>query len=735
MRTDVSSGTVRPGHGAGSLVLAALAVVRFGFGASGVAAQDSVGPSLFLVDSETRIGAVHFRFPSGSVIDRGRLDDRIAVSGPGSLVWLRKTFAFMPGVSGPQYDAFSPVMLQRDVVRLRHLYREAGFPRVDVDYDVVLDTVSNRVDVTFIVDQGEALTVDSVSVRVVESPPEASDSGGPPPPELDLPDELQEAWSAYRERLRGARHRRFGDQERARLVNETTNWLLERGYPWAAVSLSRADTVNSHVSVELRVLPGPRARVSEIVLEGNERLSRDVLTREIPIRMGDWYDAGRITEGERELYDLELVRQALGGIVEGQPRDSTVALRFRVNEGRPRLIWGRLGWRSESGVGGEAHWSHRDFLGGARAFTVSADVESGWGGLESSQGRSIGISALVRQPYVFQRTMAATVGPFARFRDDFRDRSLVFGLETSLIYRRRALESVTLQHELSRLRVDDTYQLTPIREVVERGDSTYAPIFVKSVFKLTGAYGTLDDRINPHSGYVIEPNMAVSGPSGISDVEFFRLGLKAMAVLPVGNRMTLFVRGTGGRLFPFGESDPTTGASRTRAIVGLRDQMFTAGGTADVRGFASGLMGSKIPDVSVTSDGVVVATRYVPAGGLARLTGTTELGLPFPFLSAPHSTFIFFDAGRLWSPGEVFDPADPELKREGWAYAAGGGLEFGTLVGPIRIGVGYKLNPLPVDLLGPGEVARAIVDGTPLADLPTKSIRRWHLHLSIGRGF
>lgn len=62
-------------------------------------------------------------------------------------------------------------------------------------------------------------------------------------------------------------------------------------------------------------------------------------------------------------------------------------------------------------------------------------------------------------------------------------------------------------------------------------------------------------------------------------------------------------------------------------------------------------------------------------------------------------------------------------------------MEFGTLVGPIRIAVGYKVNPLPVDLLLPGEVARAILEDVPLEALEAESFRRWHLHFSIGRSF
>ena len=692
------------------------------------------GPSLFLVDSETRIRSLDWRFPSGTAIERSRLRGRIAVRGPGGFVWLRGALDFLPGISTPEYPPFSPVVLQRDVVRLRRAYRDEGFPNVAVDYHVSLDTTSNRVAVTMVVDQGEPLLVDSVEVEVTEAG-EREDGGGLAPRAVDLPSELEEEWSAFLRDLDDVRGERFNAERRTSVLNRTAGWFKERGYPWASAAVAGADTTDLRVRLRLRAVTGKRARVDEIRLEGNARLSREVLLRELAIAPGDWYEESRLVDGEEELYELDLIRQALGDIVEGQPTDSTVTLRYRVNEGLPRLVWGRVGWRSESGVGGEAHWQHRDFLGGARTFTASTNFESGWGALEETSFRSVGVSTLIRQPYFLHRKVALTFGPFARFRDDFRDRSFLFGVETSFIYRQRALEALTLQHELSRLRVDDTYQLTPLSEVVEQGDSVFAPIFVKSIFKLSAAYGTLDDRISPTRGFLVEPSFEVSGPSGISDIEFARFGFRGMSVIPLSRHLSLFVRGTAGRLFPFGRSDPAGEVSRTRAIVGLRDVMFTAGGTSDVRGWGNGLMGSRIPDVGVTEDGTVVASRFVPAGGLARLTGTSELGLPFPFLERPHRTFLFLDAGRVWSPGTVYDPADPELRREGWAFGAGGGLELGTLVGPIRIALAYKLNPVPADLLPPGEVARAVIDGQPLDELETEGRRRWHLHLSIGRSF
>jgi outer membrane protein assembly factor BamA len=174
--------------------------------------------------------------------------------------------------------------------------------------------------------------------------------------------------------------------------------------------------------------------------------------------------------------------------------------------------------------------------------------------------------------------------------------------------------------------------------------------------------------------------------------------------------------------------DETSGAA-----AGLRAAMFTAGGTADVRGWGVGLLGPKVPHVRAPTGQPVGADRYLPVGGLAKLTGSVEASLPFPFLGGSHRTFVFLDAGRVWTPGDAFAPPDQELAIEPWGFGTGAGAQISTPVGPLRISVGYKLNPSRVDLLSPDDVTRALAAGDDLSGLPTEDVRRWHLHLAIGR--
>jgi outer membrane protein insertion porin family len=161
---------------------------------------------------------------------------------------------------------------------------------------------------------------------------------------------------------------------------------------------------------------------------------------------------------------------------------------------------------------------------------------------------------------------------------------------------------------------------------------------------------------------------------------------------------------------------------------------MTAGGTDDVRGWGSRLLGPKFPDISARvegSDTVLTADSYVPVGALARLTGTLEIRLPCPGLPSAWGTQLFFDAGRVWTPDERF--AVPILTGEtDFRFSTGAGLSYLTPVGAIRFSIGYKLNPSAFDLRSADKVLDALLQGRPATTVEPAWTQRLHLHLSFG---
>ena len=196
-------------------------------------------------------------------------------------------------------------------------------------------------------------------------------------------------------------------------------------------------------------------------------------------------------------------------------------------------------------------------------------------------------------------------------------------------------------------------------------------------------------------------------------------------------------------MLAFGGSVPFPDAdSVSLARVRLRAALLAAGGTQDVRGWGAGLLGPKAPDLEftrVSSDSIrVAARRYVPFGGFSKATGSLELHGPLPFFGGIHRWHTFLDAGRVWNPddrfrapGEVRDRFDEERV----FFGTGAGVEITSPIGPVRLSLGYKLNPSALDLRDPADVAQAILSGGDITSVPTQGIRRFHLHLSIGRTF
>jgi outer membrane protein insertion porin family len=534
--------------------------------------------------------------------------------------------------------------------------------------------------------------------------------------------------------------------DRVRIRSRPLEWLRGNGYAFADVRDSLlVDSAAASAELRLRVDPGPRARVDSIAIEGNESLSYNTVRREIPIRIGDWYSASRVAEGQRQVFGLGLTRLALFDIAEDQPRDSTVRLQMRVEEGRPRAISGELGYATERGAVAQGQWEHRDFSGGARTLTVSGVASTGWLAVASDVERRYGISVALRQPYIMDYRVSGTVRPFAEYRDDIRDESATVGNDMSVLFERGSLKQASATYTISRRHIIDAPTLTATIDAPDTVLLSATPVDIGDVntsrLGLSVVFGNVDNAVGPRSGYITRTSVEAAGPAAISSVQYGRLEASVTGFVPIGRTVGLVARASGGRLFPFGESLPDSLGDILPQLLRLRDAVFTAGGTGDVRGWGNGLLGPKVPDLRIIQDGdsiIASADRYLVLSGLARLTGSLEMRLPFPFLGPRHGTHLFLDAGRVWTSDDRFYntslPRDP-LGQEKFFFGTGFGVEFGTIVGPLRLDLGYKLNPSPLDLRDPDPVAKALVAGQPISSVPVHNLNRWHLHIAIGRTY
>jgi outer membrane protein insertion porin family len=713
-----------------ALVTAALAASALGVSQSArpvrLAAQSEAAPrpvpaAPIRVTGDTEVGSIRFTFLDRRTFSASRLEARLALHAPG-------TFEFLPFHSSGPFP-FTPLELQRDVARLRLFYRRAGFSEAEIAYAVRHDVRDNEVHVEFRIREGEPLLRGSLEV--------VDDSGADP--ETWLPDEMRSDWRALLSSVEPREGERIGESERTGLEERISGWLQNRGYPFAraAAHVQPPSDGVARADVAVEVTTGTRARVGEVVVSGTRELEEDVITRELPYGVGDWYSAERLAEGERELFGLDLVRVALSDPARLPAADSLVGVRVRVEENLPHVISGQLGYATESGISAQTDWAHRNFMGGARTFSASLQARTGLLAIGSTVQRLYAASTSLKQPYFFGRRRSLVLTPHVEYRDDFRDRSIQFGGEAIVLHQWGTLRTVSVHLTATRRHIFD-FRVTgnegvDFRDVLAVLDTLDHDVRTGTI-GLSLNWGRVDDPVAPRTGYLLRGGGEVTGPRWTSSAQFARLEASVAGFVPFSERTGLVLRLAGGRLIPFGASIPATENDKTVALLRLRDVLFTAGGRYDVRGWGEQQLGPKFPDVRLAStdpDTVLVAESYVPLGGLARAIGSTELRLPLPGASPQHSTHVFVDAGRVWTPDDRFDVSGiPESELR---FGIGTGVELGTPVGLFRVSVGYKLNPSPFDVRDPEAVFAALSAGGSVFDVPTKRLRRWHLHVAIGQ--
>jgi hypothetical protein len=320
------------------------------------------------------------------------------------------------------------------------------------------------------------------------------------------------------------------------------------------------------------------------------------------------------------------------------------------------------------------------------------------------------------------------LAPFVEYRDDTQDRSTQYGVNTSLVRQVSQFQSASLSYQVANREIHE-YRfgdlasgeidlLTFLTQVAQGSLDSLGSSVKSSTFTLSGITGTLDNAANPRLGIIVRPALQVTAPIRWSSTSFWRADVSANAFLPVRGRITLAARGAVGRLFPFGKSVPLPGEDPTNKILQLRDVMFTAGGTGDVRGWENRLLGPKVPDVRFTTDADNTLTphtdSYVPLGGLERMSFSVELQLPLPGMGPNFGGTCSSTAARVRTEDHRFDLQQGEHGQEQMFYATGGGVDVRTPVGPIKLGVGYKLNPSLTDSGDPAVLLRAAADGKPV---------------------
>jgi outer membrane protein insertion porin family len=578
-----------------------------------------------------------------------------------------------------------------------------GFPHAQIHYARShYDIDHNRIHLIFAIDEGAPVIVSDIRYLAADGSKFQDPAGGKRRMLDDITMRVGDRYSEF---------------QQVRTRDQALAWLKDHGYAFAAVRDSASiDLTANTAAVQFTIVPGPRGTFSQIEIEGNESVSDRVILRELPFKSGQRFSNTKLSQGQRELFALNLFRTALTEVPD-QPADSTVDIRIRLREARPRLITYQLGYGRESGLNLRGDWTHRNFFGDARSFSTGLVANTGFQAASTDRvsPRLFRGSLSMRQPYLFSTKLSGTLSLFLQYRRDpqlpesgevlgINEREM--GLDASLLYELLPFRTVSVQYTWSRaLQLSGAEGVDlPSRDIFNRGN-----VIVSAVL------GKTTDYIRGGTGFLVRPFVETAQPALGSDVRYVKLGGELTGFRDLLPRLGLAGRLFVGRLWP-------QGASRNQddpRIENRFDQIrFYTGGASDLRGWASQLAGPKVVRTDVSAGDTTYV--YEAIGGLAKLSAMLEVRLPFPGLGEDWGTAAFIGAGKV---------SQGNLSRGDFRFGTGIGIRYATPVGLIRLDLAYKLNPDEADLRRAADYyARGV-------DAPTRWGRRFAVHLSIGQTF
>jgi len=429
----------------------------------------------------------------------------------------------------------------------------------------------------------------------------------------------------------------------AQTILDAETTLVERaeaaGFALAMAGERRAvvDHDADAMDLTLRLDAGPPVRFGSITVAGVDEVERDFVERRLPWRPGELITSERLAEGQRALRESNLfatVRTEIGETPDAQGRVPVVV---QVTERKHRSIEVGVRYRSDEGPGGNIAWEHRNFFGRGEQLKAELDASP-----------IAGLLALrFRKPDVLTRDLALLADVELAYEDPkaYESRSAT----TRVALERRFREGMTLTGGLA-------FRAAQVEEANTNRDESFGLVSLPAEFR----WDRSDDLLDPTTGGRLvvdnEPFVDVFG----NDLAFNKARLEYSHYFQVLDtpRVVLAGRSAIGSLI---------GASRADVPADLR---FYAGGGGSVRGFAF----QKAGELDDQNDPIGGRSLFEVSGEV-RVRVTETIGV-----------VAFVDAGAAFT--SPFPDFDDELR-----VGAGPGLRYFSPIGPLRLDVGFPVNP------------------------------------------
>jgi outer membrane protein assembly complex protein YaeT len=585
------------------------------------------------------------------------------------------TTELMAAIPPPARGIFSPpplysrTLMENKVNTLTALYQSKGFletrisPRVD-------DHFQNQAAhwfVTFQVEEGLQTTVHQLALKGVSGDTQKALW----PSLLTKPSQPYSPGRAVADR------------------DTLANYLADRGYSQARVTWHASPVNEQHqVDLEFLIEPGKQERIQRIVVLGNEHTRLGVIRRELLICQGQALNQDTVADSQRRLYGLGLFNQVQVATQDQTSSETEKTVLVAVEESR-RWVLGyggglevqRLGSSNPQGTFKASPRIsldlHRLDVGGhAQTFTLWGRLSN----LETGAGTSYVIPYLANRRDLSLRIsgLIDRSRDVLTFTDDRKTASVAIEKRFS------ASTVVSGRYSFSRVEaLDISNRISPLEKPL-----LSPPVHV-------GGFGAsyVNDRRD-------DPADATRGSYSLADagIAYKGFGSQANFVRFTGENATyyrlgehlIFARNTRfGFESPYGSLEkllvqPASGPKYYifTDVLPLPERFFMGGGESH-RGFSTNQAGPRDP-----------GTGY-PIGGNALFFNSFELRVPLA--QRRLGLVVFNDSGNVFTTirhMRLLKFSQSSLTDTDYdSDAVGLGIRYRTPVGPIRIDVGYNLNP------------------------------------------
>lgn len=608
---------------------------------------------------ETKIRVQSLGFEGVKQVDEAQLRGVLATRASSWLPWGRKYY-------------FDRARFQGDLQRIQAFYADRGFPDARVtSFDIDLNQKGDRVSLRITISEGEPVKVTTLAFKGFDVVPERRLTG------LRRRAPLKEGQPLDRAAVATTREMAL-------------NVLRDVGYPWPSLTVDQVNKGSHEAELTFSADPGPKATFGDTDVAGLREVSPNLVTRELLFEPGDVYRLSAIQESQRKLYNLELfefvsLRPAANDPEEQKAQASAnrgrVPMKVTVTESKHRHLNFSVGYGTEDRARAEGRVRQLNFLGGAR----TAELHGKWSSLDR------GLQVRFTNPHFFAPRWSLDINAQRWYEFEPAFRSVQSGAHATFTYRRgiQNVFSVTLTELYQSSRISNAalmdLALRPLLISLGLDPTTGSQDGSLSAVAIDARRTTARNLLDSRNGYMVGVHLEKAGGPLPGTFNYTNVSFEARHFLPVTRRVVVASR------VQFGGTRP---AGRDLRRLPFAKRYFL-GGADSLRGWGR-------YDVSPLSG------SGLPIGGLTMAAATMEVRA---WIWGELGGVLFLDAGNAWS--------DPwQVRLNDLRYAVGPGFRYLTPVGPLRIDLGYQLNP----------IKGLLVDGKP-------EKRRWRVHFSIGQAF